>query len=167
MVDGDSLVFNYSAQVNYDMIAVSGSPSFEETGNTAQIFGDSYTLDNKAMYQETNIRFSDLEKNVTSKKRISVAGNPAFVVGWEIETNKMAQYPLADTDITDTINPLNQSISAYYGEGVTVKCYTVSGSLAETRFLTWEELGVDLDTDKSWTYHISRYRSKLQICPDI
>lgn len=76
------------------------------------------------------------------------------MVGWEIETNKMAQYPLADTDITDTIYPLNQSISAYYGEGVTVKCFTVSGSQAETRFLTWEELGVDLDTGKSWTYHI-------------
>ena len=154
MNDGDKHVFTYSAKVDYDAIAISGSPTFEETGNTAQIFGDSYTLDNIAMYHEMNIDFSDLEKNVLSKRRETIDGKYCYILNWEIETNKRAQYPLADTTIIDTIAPEISAFSRYYGDGLTVKCYLDSGDLFETRQLTWEDLGVDLANDTTWTYHI-------------
>ena len=154
MNDGDLLVFRYSAQVNYDAIAVSGNPSFEETGNTAQIFGDSYTLDNIALYHETDIEFSDLEKNVVSKRQETIDGKYSYILSWEIETNKRAQFPLADTTITDTIAPAIESFSRYYGDGLTVKCYAASGALEDTRQISWADLGVDLADDTTWTYHI-------------
>lgn len=152
--NADCLVFTYSARVDYDAIAVSGNPSFEETGNTAQIFGDSYTLDNTAIHQEANIEFSDMEKNVVSKRGEYISGNFCYVLSWEIETNKRAQFPLADTEIKDTIAPGIQSISKYYGDNLTVKCYAQDGSLQDTRIISWEDLGVDLDNDTTWTYHI-------------
>ncbi|MBR0411422.1 MAG: Cna B-type domain-containing protein [Eubacterium sp.] len=154
MNDGDCLVFKYSASVDYAQIAISGNPSFEETGNTAQIYGDSYRLDNTAIYHETNIEFSDLEKNVINKRRETINGNYSYILTWEVETNKRAQYPLADTDITDTISPSIQSFSRYYGDGVLVRCYTADNILQETRQLSWEDLRVDLANDVTWTYHI-------------
>ena len=149
----DKLVFSYSASVDPDRIAHSGNATFEETGNTARIFGDSYPSDNTATYHESLIEFSDLVKNsvgVTSEYRDGVGYSD---IEWEIVTNKDCLYPLSGTAITDTIDPDMQEISSYYGEGVTVLCYR-DQDLAERRFLTWEELGVDPLRDKSWTYHI-------------
>ncbi|MBR4425551.1 MAG: hypothetical protein IKS66_06370, partial [Oscillospiraceae bacterium] len=170
MADGDCLVFHYSAKVDVDRIAVSGSPSFDETGNTARIFGDSNPVDNAAMYHETNIVFADLEKNCVGKRFYSQGGMPHYTVSWLIETNKQVNYPLADTTVTDTISPAVQNISKYSGDGLTVRCYT-GGTLAETRQLSWEELGIDPETDKSWTYHIPDtdpiYRYELSYDTDV
>ena len=154
MKDGDALVFTYSATVDYDGIAVSGNPTFEETGNTAQIVGDSYTLNNVAQYHETDIEFCDLEKNCINKEKQLIAGNLSYVLTWEIKTNQRAMYPLADTTITDTIGENIQEISKYTGSGVTVECYSENNELCETRRVNWEDLGVDLAKDVTWTYHI-------------
>ncbi|WP_316611062.1 hypothetical protein, partial [uncultured Ruminococcus sp.] len=154
MNDGDRLVFNYSAKVDYNRIAVSGAPTFEETGNTAQIFGDSYTVDNTAMYHEDHIEFSDLEKNLIHKQQKTVNGIFGYVLTWEIDTNKRAQFPLAGTVLTDTIGETVQSISKYTGDGVTIRCYSDDGVLRDTRSVSWAELGVDLQNDVTWTYRI-------------
>lgn len=153
MNDKDRLVFSYSASVDPDKIKHSGNADFEETGNTAQIFGDSYTHDNTATYYEDHIEFSDLvkdSKGVVSEYRNGIG---YYNVDWQVVTNKECIYPLAGTDITDTIDEDEQNISSYYGDGVEILCYSFN-DLSEKRFVTWEELGIDPVKDKSWTYHI-------------
>ena len=154
MNDEDELVFHYYASVDYDKIEMSGNPTFEETGNTAQIFGDNYDLDNVAKYHETDIAFSDLEKNCIDKERTSIDGNEYYDLTWEIKTNRLANYPLAGSDVTDTIAENIQSITHYSGEGVTVECYDDTQVKRDERQLSWADLGVNTETAKSWTYPI-------------
>lgn len=153
MNDQDRLVFVYSASVDFDKIAHSGNASFEETGNTAQIFGDSYPADNKATYYESLIEFSDLVKNSVGVSSEYRSGVEYDNIKWQIITNKDCIYSLAGTTITDTISENIQDISAYYGDGVEILCYA-DDILEERRFITWEELGIDPLKDKSWTYSI-------------
>ncbi len=153
MNDKDRLVFSYSADVDTEKIAHSGNATFEETGNTARIYGDSYTADNTATHYESVVEFSDLVKDSTSVKAEKRNGIPYYNIDWQIVTNKDCIYPLSGTDITDTIDKSVSDISAYYGDGVEILCYCDS-NLEESRFITWDELGIDPKTDKSWTYHI-------------
>lgn len=153
MNDKDRLVFTYSAAVDPDKIAHSGNASFEETGNTARIFGDSYTADNTATHYESAVEFSDLVKNSTASETEYRNGIPYYNIDWQIVTNKDQIYSLSGTDITDKIDESVQDISAYYGEGVEILCLC-GNSLEESRFITWDELGIDPGTDKGWTYHI-------------
>ncbi len=153
MNDKDRLVFSYSAAVDPDQIAHSGNASFEETGNTARISGDSYTADNTATYYESLIDFSDLVKNSLGVSSAYRSGILYDDIRWQIVTNKDCMYPLAGTAITDTIDENVQSIAAYEGDGVEILCYA-DDQLAERRFVTWQELGMDPLTDKSWTYYI-------------
>lgn len=156
MNNGDCLTFNYKAHVDPNRIAVSGHATPEESGNTAQIYGDSYEYDNTAVYYEENIQFSDIEKYCGSKRVETIDGDRCYVMLWQVQTNSNAQYPLAGTEITDTIGETVQDISRYYGDGLTIKCYTSSSDsdYVETRHVSWEELGVDLQNDTSFTYHI-------------
>ena len=156
MNHNDSLVFTYTCGIDISHIAQSGNATFEETGNTVTIAGDHDPVDNTDAYWENGISFSDLEKENTGVgSRYYEGSTPYRNIGWEIITNRNAVISFAGSTLTDTIDPDVQSICAYTGDGITVKCYDGSDILVSTREVPWEDLGIDdLSTAVSWTYHI-------------
>ena len=75
------------------------------------------------------------------------------VINWYAETNYQAGLNLAGTFLTDKMGDYAE-ISVYHGDGVTIECWNAQNELVETRRPTWEDLGVEPATDKTWTYHI-------------
>lgn len=157
MNDGDILQFTYSCQIDAEEIAMSGNATFEETGNTAVIAGDSNPIDNYAEYAENGIFFSDMMKENTGVGgQYYIDGTPYRDIGWRIDTNHQPLISFAGSQITDTIDPLVQEMCSYSGSGITVRCYDLNGNLITTRVLTWEDLGYNPMTDdiKSWVYNV-------------
>ena len=153
--DGDEFVFRYSAVVDINHIARSGNATFAETGNTVNISGDSDPTDNTAVWHENKIEFSDLVKDNKSVGKIYKENGKSYRdLTWQIVTNRKADVCFAGTYIKDSIDESVQAFSEYTGRGIEIFCYDINGQLCDTRYWTWEDLGVDVSADKSWTYHI-------------
>ncbi len=153
--DGDKLVFKYTADIDINNIAKSGHPTFEETGNTVTITGDSDPSDNTDTYWEKDIKFSDLIKNAVSVGRqYQLDGKFYRDISWQITTNRLPEYSLAGSYIKDVIAANVKDICSYTGNGIEVLCYDFAHQLKSHRNLTWEDINTDISADKSWTYNI-------------
>ena len=169
--DGDVLTFTYTAKVDYTKIAMSGNASFDEMGNTVQIFGDSDPIDNISVFHQKEVAYSDLVKEVSGpSRRYTEEGHEYQKLTWSIDTNSYMMISFRDTDITDHItvysdSPDNPQVidrpTAYTGDGITIQVYEWNEEktervLRETRQIPWEELDVaaDMDATKGWTYHV-------------
>lgn len=151
--DGDIVTIRYSCNVNCEQIEQSGHATEEETGNTATIVGDNDPSDNVAQAHVSNVTFGDISKISEGKMNYKQDGYQYAVINWYAETNYQASLNLAGTFLTDKMGDYAE-ISVYHGDGVKIECWNAQNELVETRTLTWEDLGVDPATDKTWTYHI-------------
>ncbi len=151
--DGDVVTVRYTCQVDCEQIEQSGHATEEETGNTATIVGDDDPSDNVAQAHVTNVTFGDINKISEGKMNYKQDGYQYAVINWYAETNFQAALNLAGTFLTDKMGDYSE-ISVYHGDGVKIECRNRKNELVETRSLTWEDLGIDPATDKSWTYHI-------------
>lgn len=153
MSDGDKLHISYTCAIDLDKIARTRHATEEETGNTATIVGDNDPSDNVVKAHVSDIDFSSMAKTSLGKTPLKMEGSYYSVITWQAVTNEGTKVGLAGSDLTDTMVESAQ-ISAYHGEGVTVKCYDADNNLKETRLLTWADLQIDPNSAKSWTYHI-------------
>lgn len=151
--DGDIVTISYSCNVDCEQIEQSGHATEEETGNTATIVGDNDPSDNVAQAHVSNVTFGDISKISEGKTNYKQDGYQYAVINWYAETNYQATLNLAGTFLTDKMGDYAE-ISVYHGDGVTIECWNAQNELVETRSLTWEDLGVDPATDKTWTYPI-------------
>ena len=157
MGDGEKLVFHYSSRIDINHIAESGHATFEETGNTVTLAGDEIPEDNVSTHWEDKITYSDLEKDVTGVGPTYTDENNGTRykdISWEIKTNQIPQVSFAGTAITDVIGESVQEMCEYTGDGIVVRVYNADRELVATREVSWAELGVDITTDKTWTYPI-------------
>ena len=115
----------------------------------------------------SGVSFGDISKISEGKKNYKQDGYQYAVISWYAETNYQATLNLAGTFLTDKMGDYAER-SVYHGDGVTIECWNTQNGLVETRTLTWEDLGVDPATDKTWTYHIPaddpnyEYRARYQ-----
>ena len=151
--DGDIVTIRYACNVDCEQIEQSGHATEEETGNTATIVGDNDPSDNVAQAHVSNVTFGDISKISEGKTNYKQDGYQYAVINWYAETNYQAGLNLAGTFLTDKMGDYAE-ISVYHGDGVTIECWNAQNELVETRRPTWEDLGVEPATDKTWTYHI-------------
>ena len=57
--------------------------------------------------------------------------------------------------MSDSIATESQGIMSYYGDGFTVTKYDKNNSKVRTDTVSWNSIGVDTNTSKSWTWSIS------------
>ena len=137
-----------------EKIARSANATVEETGNTAKIVGDSDPSDNVASAWVQGVDFSDIEKNVLESKNVFRENHPYTDITWQVITNRNALIKLSGSSLTDVMSEEAIKYSRYSGEGITVMCYDKNGDIAAVRSIPWEDLGVDIATATSFTYHI-------------
>lgn len=154
MDDEDELIIQYSSEVDINQIQISGKATMEETCNTATITGDEDPSDNVEVAYVPGVRFSDMVKEGTGKGNIATESGRYGLVEWKADMNREVDVTLAGSDFTDFMGEEHMEDSMYYGEGIQVTCRDKDGKVCAVRFIPWEDLGVNPETDKSWTYHI-------------
>ena len=152
--DADVLYIRYLSDIDVEKIARSANATVEETGNTAKIVGDSDPSDNVASAWVQGVDFSDIEKNVLESKNVFRENHPYTDITWQVITNRNALIKLSGSSLTDVMSEEAIKYSRYSGEGITVMCYDKNGDIAAVRSIPWEDLGVDIATATSFTYHI-------------
>ncbi|MBQ1413727.1 MAG: hypothetical protein IIY93_11105 [Clostridia bacterium] len=169
MDDYDVLVIEYDCNVDVNKIEKSGAATFEEMGNTAEVTGDAHPEDNVATAHVKDVDFNDIDKTAVSVKNISISGDPYAEIIWRVVTNRDRNIFLGGSDLTDTMGQMTliqdvnngnsdnvqkyAPIGLYAGDGISIEMVDKNGSTS-TREVSWEAMGVDKSTAKTWTYHI-------------
>ena len=163
MEDDDTLIFEYDCQVDINQIAKSGSPTFDETGNTASVSGDLHPEDNEATAWVQHVTFSDIEKSVKGVRNLVEDNQSKVEITWQVVTNKTADVKLAGSVLTDTMGKMTKvaenststrsPLGLYSGDGIHIELTNASG-VTTTRDVSWESMGVNTSKAKTWTYQI-------------
>ena len=169
MRDGEEITITYSANVNFNMDTdKDGKISVDQTKNTVTVDpdpGDPHT--------------SEYSREITYKYTVKHPGTEADttedgdkIINWEIEYNPLALVAVPGDTITDKISAASAEYMKYHGNGITVEVYDHSGSLVETRDVSYGSL--TNHTDSTWTYTIPttdttpyRYVIKYQTIVDM
>ena len=121
---------------------------------------EEYYIDDLSMaeiaenYNISKAAISDIEKNVLESKNVFRENHPYTDITWQVITNRNALIKLSGSSLTDVMSEEAIKYSRYSGEGITVMCYDKNGDIAAVRSIPWEDLGVDIATATSFTYHI-------------
>lgn len=159
MGDKEQVRITYSATVDYSRIQGPTSTA-EETSNSVTVKpddGDANSSSNDFSNQISSSRVGKSGVADSGLITVSTAGGEKSYrrVDWTIDANTGLHVPLAGGSIADSIADGSQDIMRYAGDGITVKVFDVSGSLVDTRAVSWTDLGVvSLDSASSWTYNV-------------
>ena len=169
MNDGEVITITYSCGLDYSLDSdKDGKLSVDQTKNTITVDpdpGDPHT--------------SEYSREITYKYTVKHPGTEADttedgdkIINWEIEYNPLALVAVPGDTITDKISAASAEYMKYHGNGITVEVYDHSGSLVETRDVSYGSL--TNHTDSTWTYTIPttdttpyRYVIKYQTIVDM
>ena len=155
MEDGESFKIQYSAKIDYSKLGVDSKAfTVEQTGNTVNVNSQE---DPDGSHDEKNFEHTVIFDNNLNKAATNVADgqNGKKIVDWEITINGNCLKSVVGSTVSDSIATESQGIMSYYGDGFTVTKYDKNNSKVRTDTVSWNSIGVDTNTSKSWTWSIS------------
>ena len=155
MEDGESFIIQYSAKIDYSKLGVDSKEfTVEQTGNTVNVKSKE---DPNGSHDEKNFEHTVIFDNNLNKAATNVADgqNGKKIVDWEITINGNCLKSVVGSMVSDSIATESQGIMSYYGDGFTVTKYDKNNSKVRTDTVSWNSIGVDTNTSKSWNWSIS------------
>ena len=153
MKNGETITIEYTASVNWDVIG-EGKGTVEQTGNTVKVKPHGVPEKEEPTNLENRITYNPLAKSAGDVQDTS--DPDVKTVPWTITLNAQGLKNMKNTTITDHNNSTN--VMHYSGDGIVIEkfAFNQDGSTTSqgTKSLSWDQLGIDPETDASWSYTI-------------
>ena len=160
MSDGETITFNYSADIDYSKLA-DGQTEFtaDQTANSVSAKGDN------------NDTPATADKDFGHNTQISIPMSKSGTVGnvdnetkkqttnWSITINSDAREYVGGSTVTDTLIQVANAPTIYSGDGIKVEIYDKNGQLVKTLTPNWSELQA-FDEDSLWKYELPNDANK-------
>lgn len=161
MYDKDTVVFTYTADVNFEQLSKSSDPvngtykygTIEETSNGVSVQSDEDTEPDTDTYSlDHQITVSSVSKGAATAGDIV---NGKRTLNWSMNVNQERHVSVKGVPITDSIIGDPENRMTYSGEGVTVikRDRTQGWDGGTSEFIPWSDSRINKTADgKSWTF---------------
>lgn len=150
--NGENIKIEYTASVDWNQIT--GKGTVEQTSNGITVKSNEDPEgdheDNSVQHQ---IDYNPFTK--TAGQAQSTADENKKTVPWTITVNGQGLKNMKNTTITDRITS-GSDVMKYSGDGITIqKIDPNTGTVLSSTPVSWETLGVNKDSDSTWSYKIT------------